>query len=375
MHVHLREPGREDEETIESGCRAAMTGGFTGVCSMPNTNPACDSQEVVRFIKKKAEDELVDVYPIASVTKNRKGTELTEMAELVKAGVVGFTDDGSPVANARIMRRALEYASMFDAVIIDHCEDMSLSEGGHMNESKMSTRLGITGIPNASEEIVIARDISLSRLTGARLHIAHISTLEGLELVRRAKDEGLPITCEVAPHHLIFTDEDLDRYDTHLKMNPPLRTARDVTALLQGLEDDTIDVIASDHAPHAVEEKDVEFDAAPFGITGLETMVGAILKEIVNKKRLGFEKALYKMSVAPRKILNIDIPEIKTGEMANFTIIDPDIQWIVDVNKHRSKSRNSPFQGRELLGQTLAVFNRNRFWTSKTSDEFTQNSF
>ena len=364
MHVHLREPGREEEETIESGCAAAMAGGFTAVACMPNTAPACDTQEVVRFIKKRAENLLVEVYPIAAITKGRLGKEITEMADLMRAGAVAFSDDGSPVTDTAVMRNAMEYAKMFDAPIIDHCEDPFLAHGGHMNEGKMSTRLGLPGIPNAAEALHIARDVLLCRLTGARVHIAHLSTQEGVELIRRAKEEGLPITAEVAPHHLMFTDEDLLNYDTNLKMNPPLRTAEDTAALEQGLKDGVIDVFASDHAPHTLEEKDVEFDAAPFGILGLETMLGVILQQVVDRGILTLEQALAKMITAPRKILNISCPEIQKGKPADLTIFNPTAQWVYDVNRSRSKSRNSPYHKRQLPGRVIGVIHRGYFWRS-----------
>ncbi|MBN1541159.1 dihydroorotase [candidate division KSB1 bacterium] len=362
MHVHLREPGREDEETIESGCAAAMAGGFTTICAMPNTDPPCDSQEDVRFLKKRAESQLVDVLPIAAITKGRAGKEITEMADLLRAGAVAFSDDGSPVSNNSVMRRACEYASMYDAVIVDHCEDVDLAADGHMNEGEMSTRLGIAGIPNAAEAIQVYRDIELARLTGCRIHIAHISTRESVQAVRRAKQEGLPVTCEVTPHHLMFSDKALVVYDTNLKMNPPLRTEEDIAALEQGLKDGTIDVIASDHAPHSIEEKDVEFEAAPFGIIGLETLLGVVLKRIVERKVLTLQEALYRISTAPRKVLNLPVPQLRVGEAANLSVIHPTREWVVDVKKTRSRSRNTPYGGMTMLGQVAAVINKGLLW-------------
>ena len=362
MHVHLREPGRGDKETIETGSAAAMAGGFTAVACMPNTTPAIDKQEVVRFIIKKADRELIDIYPIAAITKGRRGKEITEMAELVRAGAVGFSDDGSPVNDDAVMRNALDYASMFQAPIIDHCEDLHLADGGHMNEGTMSTRLGVQGIPNAAESIPIARDIELARLTGGRIHIAHLSTKEGIELVRKAKKEGLNVTSEVAPHHLMFTDVELTTFDTHLKMNPPLRTAEDVAALEQGIKDGVVDVFASDHAPHTVEDKEVEFDAAPFGVIGLETMLGVILKQVVQPGLLSLHEALRKMIVTPRTVLNIAVPEIKKGAAANLTIFNPEATFVYDVNQSKSKSRNTPCQGMELPGKVFGVINKGLFW-------------
>ncbi|MBN1559967.1 dihydroorotase [candidate division KSB1 bacterium] len=358
MHVHLREPGREDKETIATGCAAAMAGGFTAVACMPNTTPAIDTQEVVRFVKKKAEDELVAVYPVAAITKGRQGKEITEMAELVRSGAVAFSDDGNPVVDTSIMRHALEYASMYDALTIDHCEDCSLSHGGHMNEGTMSTKLGIPGIPNAAESIHISRDIELARLTGGRIHIAHLSVKEGVELVRRAKQEGLGVSCEVTPHHLLFTDADLISFDTNLKMNPPLRTEEDIAALERGIKEGVIDVFASDHAPHTIEDKEVEFDAAPFGILGLETLLGIILQQIVKRGLLTLAAALAKMIVAPRELLNLPIPLIAQGEIANLTIFHPDKTFIYDLCKSKSKSRNAPYDGMELPGQVYGVVNR-----------------
>jgi dihydroorotase len=362
MHVHLREPGREDEETVESGCSAAMAGGFTAVCSMPNTEPACDKQEVVRFLKKRAEDLLVEVYPIAAITKKREGKEITEMAELLRAGAVAFSDDGSPVQNAAVMRRALEYASMYGAPIIDHCEDPHLSAGGHMHEGPMSTRLGVAGIPDISEEIMISRDISLAAYTGGHVHIAHISTWKGLEHVRRAKAAGVKVTCEVAPHHLALTDEALQHYNTNLKMSPPLRSRRDVEAIMAGLKDGTIDVFASDHAPHSIEEKDVEFTAAPNGILGLQTMLGIIITHVVKPGHLKLHEALAKMVVAPRTILNIPVPEIKVGELANLTLLNPDRSWVVELAHNRSLSRNTPYLGWTLQGVVGGACNKGMVW-------------
>ncbi len=362
MHVHLREPGREDEETVESGCSAAMAGGFTGVAAMPNTDPPCDNQEIVNFLFDRARSQLVDVYPIAAITKQRAGKEITEMAELVKAGVVAFSDDGTSVADSGVMRRALEYASMYETLIIDHSEELSLAAGGHMNEGVISTRLGVAGIPTTAEDIMVARNIGLLRFSGGFLHIAHISSDKSVEMVRRAKDEHLSISCEVTPHHLMFSDEDVIHYDTNLKMNPPLRTPAIIERLKAGLADGTIDVIASDHAPHSIEEKDVEFDAAPFGITGLETMVGVVITEIVNSGILSLEEALYKMSIAPRKLLRLEIPEIKEGKRANLSVIEPAKTWTVDVSRQKSLSRNTPYNGMELTGGIRAVINRGKLW-------------
>ncbi len=365
MHVHFREPGREDKETIATGCNAAMAGGFTEVACMPNTTPAIDTQEVVRFIKKKAEAELVDVHPVGAITKGRKGKEITEMAELVRAGAVAFSDDGSPVVDTAVMRNALEYAGMVNAPIIDHCEDPYLFHGGHMNESPMSTKLGIPGIPGAAESIQIARDIDLARLTGGHAHIAHMSVKEGVGLVRRGKENGVAITCEVAPHHIMFTDRDLLKFDTNLKMNPPIRTAEDVAALEHGIKEGVVDVFASDHAPHTSEEKEVEFDAAPFGILGIETMLGVILKLVVNKGVLPLHEALAKMIIAPREILHLSIPQIKEGERANLSIFNPNATYVYDLKRSKSKSRNAPYGDMELPGVIWGLLNKGLIWVAE----------
>ena len=361
MHVHLREPGREDEETVVSGCQAAMAGGVTAVCPMPNTEPACDKREVVQYLKKQAGDLLVDVFPIAAITKGRKGEEITEMAELVEAGAVAFSDDGSPVVNSGVMRCALEYSSMFGVPIIDHCEDPYLAEGGAMNESFTSTKLGLPGIPNIAEEIMIARDMALAKFTGGRIHIAHVSTAGSVELIRRAKDDGVNVTCEVTPHHLVLTDEAVTTFDTNTKVNPPLRTAADVEALRQGLKDGTIDVIASDHAPHSIEEKETEFAAAPFGLVGLETLLGLVITHLIPNV-LSLAELVKKLSCVPARILSIDEPRIEKGAKANFTIFAPEAVWVVDKNSLYSKSRNTPFHGWELKGKVFWVCNRGLWW-------------
>jgi len=366
MHAHFREPGREDEETIETGCQAAMAGGFTGVCVMPNTDPPVDDAEVVRFILDRAAGQLVDVYPIAAVTKGRRGKELTEMAELVEAGAVAFSDDGSPVVDSEIMRRALEYTSMLGVPVIDHCEDLSLSRNGVMNESFVSTELGLPGIPNISEEVVVARDLLLAKYTGGRVHIAHLSTAGSVELLRRAKNDGLKVTCEVTPHHFSLTDEAVRSYDANYKMNPPLRTAADVEAIKAALKDGTIDVIATDHAPHSIEEKEVEFSAAPFGIIGLETVLGLVFTQLIDTGVLTLPEAIEKMSVAPARILGCGQRRISPGQPANLTIIDPNARWVVDKMQFKSKSRNSPFHGWTLRGRVFGLVNKSLWWATET---------
>jgi len=364
MHVHLREPGREDQETITSGCAAAMAGGLTEICAMPDTDPACDKQEVVRFVKKRAEQELVNVHPIAALTKKRAGAELTEMAELQRAGAVAFSDDEGPVVNSAVMRRALEYAGMYNLPIIAHCEDLHLSAKGQINESIVSTRLGLMPIPGAAEEVMIARDIALARLTDGRIHFAHISTRRSVELIRSAKQEGLKITCEVTPYHLFLTDEAMTTFDTNLKINPPLRQPDDRDALLEGLIDGTIDALVSDHSPYSIEEKDVEFAEAPFGMIGLETLLPLVNTHLVKKGTIPLEKAISLLSIGPRKVLNLDIPVIKEGAAANLTVFDPSCSFTVEIDKFYSKSNNTAFAGQTLTGQATCVINRSLYWMS-----------
>lgn len=362
MHVHLREPGREDEETVESGADAAMMGGFTSICPMPNTEPAADNAEVIEFLKKRARDLLVDVFPIAAVTKGRAGAELTEMGELVEAGAVAFSDDGDPVATAEMMRRAMEYARLFDAPIIDHCEDKSLSKNGSMHEGRISTQLGMIGIPSLSEEIIVARDIQVAEFTRGRLHIAHISTAGAVELVRQAKARGVKVTCEVMPHHFTLNHEAVLSYDTNAKMNPPLRTAADVEAMLAGLRDGTIDVIATDHAPHSIEEKEVEFAAAPFGIIGLETALGLVMTHLVKPGVLTLPQAIAKMTVNPAAILKLERGRLKIGAPASLTIFDPEVNWTVDKRTLKSRSKNTPFHGWKLQGRVVGLYNNGLWW-------------
>lgn len=367
MHVHLREPGFEYKETILTGCTAAAAGGFTAVCCMPNTNPPIDDESVIRFIQEKAKTALgglVDVYPVAAVTRGRKGEHLAPMAELAAAGAVAFTDDGDPVHDAEIMRRALEYTGMFDKPVIQHAQDMPMTKGGVMNEGFVATELGLGGMPAIAEDVMVSRDVALAEYTGGQYHVAHMSTAGSVNLVRQAKAKGLRVTCEVTPHHFTFTDEAVRSYDTNTKMNPPLRTLDDVLALKQGLKDGTIDVIASDHAPHSFDEKQVEFQAAPFGIVGLETAIGLSLTELVHAGVLSLHQLVEKFSVNPRRILHLPPIQIKDGEVANLTIIDPDAAWVVDLQKFKSKSRNSPFGGRRLTGRPFGVINKGQvFWS------------
>ena len=362
MHVHLREPGREDEETIESGCRAAAAGGFTAVCCMPNTNPVIDSRGYVEFIKERSEGFLVDVHPVAAVTKGQKGEELTEMGDMIDGGAVAFSDDGYPVKNASILRRALEYAKMFGHPIIDHCEEMSLSEDGVMNEGFVSTSLGLRGIPPISEEIHVARDLLVAEYTGGPLHIAHVSTKGAVRLIREAKKRGILVTAETCPHYIVLTDEAVRSFDTNTKMKPPLRSEEDQKAILNGLKDGTIDVIATDHAPHSIEEKETEYDAAAFGIIGLETVVGLVMTHLVNKNVLTLSDVVEKMAILPRKILHLPENRIEEGGNANLTILDPDLKWIVDKTTFQSKSRNTPFDGWDLAGGCFGVVNHGKLF-------------
>lgn len=361
MHVHLREPGREDEETITSGTEAAAIGGFTGIACMPNTNPTIDSAEVVSLIKAKSANNVVDVYPIGSVTKERKGESLAPILELMEAGAIGFSDDGTVVKSAAILRKALEYTKEYNVPIIEHCEDSSLAEGA-MNEGINSTLLGLPAIPSIAEDIIVMRDVMVADYVGGKIHIAHISTKNAVEIVRKAKEKGTNITAEVTPHHFSLTDDMLKTYDTNYKMNPPLRTKEDIDAILEGLKDGTIDCIATDHAPHSIEEKESEFIYAPNGIIGLETAVGIALNELFHKKVLTLEQLIYKFSINPRKILNLEVPKIAVGEKANLTLLDLEKVWTVEVSKFKSKSKNSPFDKKLLTGKAIGVFNNDKAW-------------
>ncbi len=353
IHVHLREPGREDEETILSGSEAAVAGGFTSICCMPNTEPPLDSQEKIKFVLERAKLAKCHVYPIGAVTKKQEGKELAELGDMFTAGAVAFTDDGHPVMSPEIMRRALEYSKMFDVPIIDHCEDLSLTANGVMNESFVSTTLGLPGIPAIAEETMVYRDIRLAEYTGAKVHIAHVSTAGSVDLIREAKKKGIAVTAEVTPHHFTLTDESIKTFDTNYKMKPPLRTKADVEALREGIRDETIDCIVTDHAPHSSEEKEAEFDQAPFGILGLETALGLVVTELIDKGVLTWSQAIAKMTVNPAKILKLNAGRIKGGMPAELTVIDPEANWTVDVSKFKSKSRNSPFGGWKLKGKVV----------------------
>lgn len=368
MHVHLREPGFEHKETIESGCRAAAFGGFTAVACMPNTNPPIHTRDVVEFIKGKSVALPVDVYPIACVSKDRKGHSIAEMADLKEGGAVAFSDDGDPVYNAGLMRIALQYASMLDMPIINHEEDLELSRPGYMNEGRVSARLGLDGTPGIAEEVMIARDIMLAELTGGHIHVAHISTRKAVDLVRQGKARGINVTTEVCTHHFDLTDEEIERrhFDTNCKMHPPLRTEDDRLAMIEGLKDGTIDVICTDHAPHAVEEKDQEFIDAPNGIIGLETSFGVTGRRLLATKALSLSEVIKKMVVNPRTILHLPVPKLEVGEAANLTIFDPSLKWTFEKRHVKSRSMNSPYLGDELTGKALGIYNKGRFvWNGR----------
>ena len=354
MHVHFREPGFEYKETIATGCKAAAHGGFTAVCTMPNTNPVNDNPQTTGFIMKKAmEADLVRVYPVGAISKGLKGKALSEYKELKDAGVIALSDDGRPVVSSLLMRRALEYAKTFDLLIISHCEDLELAANGVMNEGALATRLGLAGIPNAAESIIIMRDIALCELTMAPLHIAHVSTVESVAALRDAKKRGIPVTAETAPHYFTLTQDALKTYNTNAKMSPPLRTAKDREAIWEGLADGTLDVIATDHAPHSVIEKEVEFDMAANGIVGLETSIPLGL-ELVRKKIISINGLIKKMSFNPARILGLDYG-LKPGSQADITIIDPDIEYTLLPENLMSLSKNTPFEGQQLKGKAVCT--------------------
>ncbi len=352
MHVHLREPGYEHKETIRTGSLAAAHGGFTTIACMPNTSPINDNQSVTRYIVEEArKNAVVNVLPIAAVTLGEKGKELTNMSELLAAGAVAFSDDGQPVSTGRIMRQALEGARRLQTVIIDHCEDLGLSARGVMNEGAASRRLGFKGIPVSSEEVIVERDLILAEEVDACVHLAHLSTRGSVDLVRRAKARGVKATAEVAPHHLVLDDSLLERHDTDLKVNPPIRSSDDVEALREGARDGTIDVIATDHAPHSPDEKAVEFELAPFGINGLETAVPLLLDRLVHKQALTLMRLVEMFSLAPARILQLDAKgRIEVGADADLTILSLDREAVVDADRFQSRSRNTPLQGWKLRG-------------------------
>ncbi len=356
MHVHLREPGREEDETVASGTAAALAGGFTSIACMPNTDPAIDSQGTVEFIKgQAARADRCNVFVVACVSKDRAGEELAEIGQLVEAGAVAFTDDGSPIANPELMRRAFEYCLMFDKPVLNHAEIRELTQHGVMHEGLTSMLLGLSGMPPAAEDVMVSRDIALAEATGGRYHLMHVSTGSAVDAVRRAKRRGIRVTTEVTPHHFTLTDESLRAFDSNFKMNPPLRGKGHVKGVIDGLVDGTIDVIASDHAPHAKEKKMQELDRAPFGIVGLETSLGLVVTRLIESGHLDWSTALAKMTCNPARILHLPKGTLQIGADADVTIIDPKCRWTVDPAEFRSKSANTPFAGWELTGRAEVV--------------------
>ena len=349
VHVHLREPGQEHKETIASGARAAAAGGFTAVVAMPNTDPPIDSPAAVGFVRAAGlRAESARVYPSGCITLKQAGEQLAELGELIGAGAVCVTDDGRPVSSAGVLRMALEYARTFDLPVAVHCEELTLSRGGSMNEGVVATRLGLTGIPNASEDAMIARDLMLAELTGGRLHIQHVATRGGVELIRAARERGVRVSAEAAPHHFTLTDEAVGFYRTDAKMNPPLRSAADRDAVRQGVRDGTLDVIATDHAPHHYDEKEQAFEDAPFGIVGLETALGLAFTELVATGLIGLSTLIERMSTAPARALSLPAGSLRPGNPGDVTLIDPRLEWTVDPARFLSMSRNTPFAGRKL---------------------------
>lgn len=356
MHVHLRQPGREDKETIASGTMAALRGGFTAVCCMPNTDPVNDTRSVTEFILDTAKREgVVQVYPVGAITKGLRGEELAEIGELTDAGCIAISDDGRPVMNSELMRRAMEYAAMFDLPLIQHSEDLHLSGRGVVHEGLVATELGLRGIPSASEAVMIARDLLLAELTGAKLHVAHVSAAESVRLIREAKARGVPVSCEVTPHHLALTEDAIRGFCTNARMNPPLRSEADRQALLEGLQDGTIDVIATDHAPHTVQEKEREFDLAPNGVIGLETALAVTLTTLATSKVLSLPQTIAKLTSEPARILKLPRGRIAEGADADLTLFDLNREWTADPAAFASKSRNTPFAGWRLTGKTAAT--------------------
>ncbi len=361
MHVHLREPGREDSETIETGSNAAARGGFTGVACMPNTQPVNDSEAVTSFILERAREvSKIAIYPIGAVTKGSQGKMLAEIGEMYRTGIVGISDDGQPVQNNQIMRRAMEYSRLFDLPVIDHCEDENLAAGGVMNEGYYSTLLGLKGINPAAEEIQVVRDAILARETGARVHIAHLSTRRSLETVMRAKRENIAMTCEVTPHHLLLNEAQVASYDTNTKMNPPLRSQEDIDALVKGIVSGVVDVIASDHAPHNINDKMLEFDRAPFGVVGLETTVSLVLDRFVQTGKISLERFVQLLSSNPARILKLERGTLVKGSWADITVIDTELSHEVRSTEFLSRSRNTPFEGWKLRGGPVMTIVKGR---------------
>ena len=357
LHTHLREPGQEYKETVASGAAAAVAGGWASVCAMPNTDPVNDNPAVTSSIIEQARlAGLANVFPVGAITKGSRGEELAEMGELKRAGVVAVTDDGRPVPSPGLMRRAMEYARGFDLTVMDHCEDKTLAAGGVMHEGEWSLRLGLRGVPALAEESDAARDCALAELTGARVHLAHVSTRGAIEAVRRAKGRGARVTCEVTPHHFALTDAACEGYDTNTKMSPPLRSRDHLEAVLEALADGTVDAIATDHAPHHADEKALEFDHAPFGITGLETAVGLALERLVHKGVVGLERLVELCSTNPARIFNLEgRGTLRPGAWGDVTVLDPDLEWTFRAARSKSKSRNTPFDSWKFRGAAVAT--------------------
>jgi len=356
LHVHLREPGEEYKETIASGAAAAVAGGFTSICAMPNTKPVNDNASVTRFLIDKAREAgLARVYPVGAITRESKGEELAEMAEMKAAGAVAVSDDGRPVMNGQVMRHAMEYARDHGLVVVDHCQDLHLAAGGVMHEGQYSTLLGLKGMSSAAEESQVARDIMLAELTGARVHIAHISTAGSVELVRRAKGKGIAVTCEVTPHHLALTDAAVVGFDTNTKMSPPLRSEQDRDVLIEGVRDGTIDAIATDHAPHHSDEKMLEYDRAPSGVVGLETALGVVLTVLHHSAGMPLSRIVEMLTIAPARAFSLPGGTLAVGSAADVTVFDPESKWTVGIQSFRSKSRNTPFAGWKLTGKVVAT--------------------
>jgi dihydroorotase len=356
IHVHLREPGIEHAETIETGARAAAAGGFTSICCMPNTVPVNDSATVTSYIVDRARKFAVtNVFPIGAITKGSAGQELAAMGSMKNAGIVAISDDGLPVMNARVMRRAMEFARSLELPVIDHCEDLNLSAGGDMHEGLTSTRLGLRGIPASSEDVMVARDILLAKSTGARFHVAHLSSANSVAMVAHAKKIGLPVTCEATPHHFAITDAEVASYDSNYKMKPPLRSSCDVEAVIEGIVSGAVDAIATDHAPHPGSEKMQEFEKCPFGILGLETALGLSLEKLVHAGRISLGAMVALFTTGPARVLRLERGTLAVGAPGDVTIFSTDVEWTYDVNQSFSKSRNSPFSGRTFRGGPMAT--------------------
>ena len=354
LHVHLREPGNEDEETVASGARAAAAGGFTAICAMPNTDPVTDNQAAVGFIvRQSGRAGLARVHPIGAVSIGQNGERLAEFGEMVSAGAVAVSDDGKPIVSSHLMRTALEYARTFDIPVADHCEDPALAASGVMHEGLVATRLGLKGIPAAAEEIMVARDVLLAELTGGHVHLCHMSTRGSVAIIREAKERGIRVTAEVTPHHLVLTEVACEEYDTHAKMNPPLRETMDIEALQGALKDGVIDCIASDHAPHAYDEKEAAFDDAPFGVVGLETAFAVVHTDLVGAGLFTLPELIRRMSTEPARAFRLPGGTLAPGAIADVVVLDPTIKWTVDPTSFHSKSRNTPFAGRALTGRAV----------------------